>query len=206
MKRFLLFSFTSLSAYVLLAGCSSSGGGGAGAPPCDDAGLCSNPALVCQGGFCVQPPGSGGSGQGGAQGGTGNVGTGGGPSGGTGNVGTGGVPSGGSGGVPSGGSGGVPSGGTGGGGTGGGGNCGDLGFTNPACGSCMNSYCCNELLACDSTSQCYGLLACIQQYCATDPDVGACAEQYCSAYADGVTDYNAVNTCLETNCLTDCGG
>lgn len=177
MKRFLLFSFTSVAAYVLLSGCSSSGGGGAAAS-CGDAGPCPN-GYECQGDTCVLSA-TGGTGQGGSG------------QGGSGNVGTGGVPSGGTGGV--------------GGGTGGSSNCGDLALTDPACQSCMDSYCCTEMAACDSTSQCYGLLGCIQQNCATATDVGACAEQYCSAYADGVTAYNAVNMCLENNCLSACGG
>jgi hypothetical protein len=202
MKRFLLFSFTSLSAYVLLSGCSSSGGGG-GAASCGDAGPC--PAgYVCQGTTCV-PDGSGGSG--GGQGGTGNVGQGGGPSGGgTGNVGQGGLPSGGSGGLPSGGSGGLPSGGTGGGGTGGSANCGDLTLTQPACQTCMTDNCCSELLACTSGTMCNSLLGCIQTYCATDPDLQTCAETNCSQYEGGLADYNAVDACLVSYCTSACGG
>lgn len=80
MKRFLLFSFASLSSWVLFVGCSSSSGGGGGVP-CDDAGMCSG-NLVCDKGVCVQPPATGGTGTGGT--GTGGTGTGGTSTGGTG--------------------------------------------------------------------------------------------------------------------------
>jgi hypothetical protein len=206
MKRFLLFSFASLSSWVLFVGCSSSSGG-SNAVACDDAGLCTG-GLVCQNGVCVQPPGSGGSGQGGSgQGGSGNTGTGGLPSGGSGGIpsgGSGGLPSGGSGGLPSGGTGGLPSGGTGGGGPG---NCGDFPFAQPACGTCAETYCCSEMLGCSTGTSCLNLLACLQQYdCFNQPDPDACANANCSAYADGQTALQTFDSCVAGNCASACGG
>jgi hypothetical protein len=197
MKRILLFSLTCLPGWLLFVGCSSSSSGGGGIP-CDDAGACPN-GYQCQAGQCIQVSGTGGAAQGGSgggqQGGSGGIPSGGGgPSGGSGGIS-------GSGGVPPVGGGGGPSGG----GTGGSGTCGGLTFVEPACQSCMEGNCCSEVLACDVGSDCYLLLGCLQQNCATAPDVQVCAEQYCSAYANGVTNYNAVNQCAMDYCPSECG-
>jgi hypothetical protein len=60
--------------------------------------------------------------------------------------------------------------------------------------------------ACSSGTQCYNLLGCLQQYgCFDAPDPDACANEYCTAYADGQSALLAFDSCLATNCSSECG-
>ena len=198
----------------------SSGAGGGGAAPCDDAGLCQAP-LVCQAGYCVMPEASAGGGPSGGMGGMPSGGMGGMSSGGTGGMpsgGMGGMPSGGGGGPSGGGSGGIPPGGGGGpsGGTGGdsanctsstqGATCNDVWDTTTACGTCIVSKCCSQTNACFATKECSGFFECIIDNCATATDIQTCASQYCSdcATTQSINLFNAVNTCVDQMCGTEC--
>lgn len=61
LTRFLFIALASVSAWVLIAACSSSSGGGSGAVVCGDAGVCPT-NYVCQANTCIPAAGSGGGG------------------------------------------------------------------------------------------------------------------------------------------------
>ena len=178
-----------LSAAVLFSGgCSSSdsggggGGSGVGPPGCSKAPDCGScqacfDACLCQSGdaqACLTQCGGGGGGAGGVAGAGGATGGGGAPSGG----------------------GGAPGG-------GGGGNCATF-TNNPNCDPCLAASCCSQVDACNANASCTGLLACLSQNCASNPDINACAQQYCGQYSGGVTDYNAVGMCAQSSCAGKC--
>ena len=115
---------------------------------------------------------------------------------------TGGTPSGGSGGTSAGGTAGSSTGGT----TGDGGDpCqGDL-TGNPTCDQCLGSKCCPEIKACAANDQCVQLVQCIRQHCGADAgDLLQCALANCSNFIGGATQAQAIQTCQQNNCPTEC--
>ncbi len=110
--------------------------------------------------------------------------------------GTGGSGSGGSG------SGGSPAGGSGG---GGGASCTKLTTGNPGCDACAHASCCSQIDGCFANSDCTGFLSCLSQNCANaGSNLNACAQQYCSQFANGINAYNAVAQCIGQSCAGSC--
>ncbi|MCC6900180.1 MAG: hypothetical protein IT377_14470 [Polyangiaceae bacterium] len=147
--------------------------------------------------------GTGGSGAGGSS--SGGSSSGGSSSGGSAGQATGGSAGSGTGGSGTGGSG-TGGAGTGGAGTGGGtGACASIntGFT-PVCDTCMKGACCTEMLACQADTKCTQLVTCLQQKCATAPNLTACALQQCGSFIGGASLATPIQTCQEKNCTTQC--
>ena len=71
----------------------------------------------------------------------------------------------------------------------------------PACDQCAKSKCCDEVLACNNSSDCKALQACIAP-CAQDDFVciGTCSE----AHSKGAALLQEVGSCAQTNCKTEC--
>jgi hypothetical protein len=233
MKR-LVSSGLALLGSVVIVACSSGVGGGGGATPCDDAGLCPT-GLLCQAGYCVAPEAGVGGGNTGGMGGGNTGGMGGGNTGGFGG-GVGGGNTGGFGGGVGGGNTGGFGGGVGGGNTGGfgggvgGGNtggfgggsggasscqsttkgatCTDVWDTTTTCGQCVAAKCCSETNTCFATTECSGLFECVLNYCLNATDLSTCVAQNCAGCGTtaAVTQFNAVNTCADTKCTTECAG
>jgi hypothetical protein len=87
----------------------------------------------------------------------------------------------------------------GGGGADGGSDCGGLGSTIPACDSCFRDHCCSRGTTCGNNPDCLSLLDCTRP-CTTNSCLQDCATQF----PGGVSAYNALNTCMNDNCSTDC--
>ncbi len=138
-----------------------------------------------------------------AGGGSAGVGTGGG----AGAGGAGGSGAGGAGGSGAGGAGGSGTGGagTGGAGTGGTGSCSGVATgLPPACDACVKGACCKEVLACQASTPCTQLVACLQQKCVNVPDLTTCAIQQCSSFLAGATLATAIQSCQQKSCPTQC--
>ncbi len=93
-----------------------------------------------------------------------------------------------------------PSSGSGGNGTGGSAACGIFWDTTAGredCETCMETSCCSQLEACAPGSDCDALLSCITA--CKDGD-SACEQTCVSGHAQGVSDYQAINTCYQGNC------
>jgi hypothetical protein len=70
-----------------------------------------------------------------------------------------------------------------------------------ACDDCAKSKCCDEVLACNNSSDCKALQECIKP-CAQDDFVciGTCSE----AHSKGASLLQEVGSCAQTNCKTEC--
>ena len=129
--------------------------------------------------------GSSGGGTGGGTGGSGATGGGGTGGGGTGGAGTGGAPAGGAG--------------------GGGPSCTQLSTGKPGCDACAHASCCSQIDACFANPDCLGFLSCLSKNCASaGANLNACAQQFCSQYANGINAYNAVSQCIGQSCAGSC--
>lgn len=96
--------------------------------------------------------------------------------------------------------------GTGGAGTGGAtGACASIptGFT-PVCDTCMKGACCKEMLACQADTKCTQLVTCLQQKCASAPNLTTCALQQCGSFIGGASLATPIQTCQEKSCKTQC--
>jgi hypothetical protein len=127
--------------------------------------------------------------------------------GGAGAGGAGGSGAGGAGGSGAGGAGGSGTGGagTGGAGTGGTGSCSGVATgLPPACDTCVKGACCKEVLACQASTPCTQLVACLQQKCVNVPDLTTCAIQQCSSFLAGATLATAIQSCQQKSCPTQC--
>ncbi len=152
--------------------------------------------------------GTGGSGAGGSS--SGGSSSGGSSSGGSAGQATGGSAGAGTGGSGAGGSG-TGGAGTGGAGTGGAGSGGatgacasiPTGFT-PVCDTCMKGACCKEMLACQADTKCTQLVTCLQQKCASAPNLTTCALQQCGSFIGGASLATPIQTCQEKSCKTQC--
>ena len=79
---------------------------------------------------------------------------------------------------------------------------------DPACDSCVDSFCCSQVAACFSDINCKGLLVCIVQNCASPAssnDFNTCINQDCKQYASALNEYNEVGACEQNHCNTQCG-
>lgn len=77
--------------------------------------------------------------------------------------------------------------------------CGGFPFNAQACGTCGASKCCDSAAACWGDTECHALYTCIS----------ACSDASCkddcgTDHARGLTKYNALGTCAETKCSTEC--
>jgi hypothetical protein len=111
--------------------------------------------------------------------------------------GTGGTAAGGTGGTAAGGTGGTAAGGTG--GTAGGGGCGFEMTSSKACDTCDLNKCGTQCAACTNSADCTAYVKCIQA-CTTD----ACYTTCQSSHAEGSGIMTTWDTCLTTNCATEC--
>ena len=95
--------------------------------------------------------------------------------------------------------------GTGGAGTGGTGSCSGVATgLPPACDTCVKGACCKEVLACQASTPCTQLVACLQQKCVNVPDLTTCAIQQCSSFLAGATLATAIQSCQQKSCPTQC--
>jgi hypothetical protein len=79
--------------------------------------------------------------------------------------------------------------------------CGGLGTGVAACDTCLDSKCCSQASACSNSMPCMGYLNCLSTMNCTTT---ACANTCSTANPGGATIYNALDTCLSTNCATQC--
>jgi len=82
------------------------------------------------------------------------------------------------------------------------GNCGGFTTGNQMCDDCITASCCAENLACDTGTDCDKITTCVGA-CAGDM---ACIMGCGTMFPNGVNDYNARATCIQTNCNTECSG
>ena len=97
--------------------------------------------------------------------------------------------------------GGAPAGGAGGGGP----SCTQLSTGKPGCDACAHASCCSQIDACFANPDCLGFLSCLSKNCASaGANLNACAQQFCSQYANGINAYNAVSQCIGQSCAGSC--
>ncbi len=77
------------------------------------------------------------------------------------------------------------------------------GFTinGAACNSCFTQKCCSQGYACADDPVCNALVVCMST-CTTQACINSCR----SGYQAGTALYDALDTCLGTDCAADCGG
>jgi hypothetical protein len=87
-----------------------------------------------------------------------------------------------------------------------GGTCTGMFSGNPTCDMCLNTSCCAELTACKADQECLALVSCVNACVGDGGTLASCAGP-CSADASSTAlqEGVAVQTCLGTNCSTQCG-
>lgn len=73
---------------------------------------------------------------------------------------------------------------------------------DPVCQVCLETGCCAQLVACSDDPQCVGLLGCEVSCPMADQ---ACIDECMAANSAGQPPYDALYTCIEAVCGTDCG-
>jgi hypothetical protein len=88
-------------------------------------------------------------------------------------------------------------------GAGGGTGCASTGqdFQIPACNDCLAMSCCAEQTTCDTGTECDATFVCLAKCGSGDM---ACTTACADASQQGATDYNALITCLQNICQTEC--
>lgn len=90
-------------------------------------------------------------------------------------------------------------------GGGGGPSCTQLSTGKPGCDACAHASCCSQIDACFANPDCLGFLNCLSKNCASaGANLNACAQQFCSQYANGINAYNAVSQCIGQSCAGSC--
>lgn len=77
-----------------------------------------------------------------------------------------------------------------------------LGTNDDTCNTCFHGACGTDCAGCDKNSACMSLMMCFSYLGCKDD---ACMQNCATLFQDGVAPYNAVGTCMETNCKTECG-
>jgi hypothetical protein len=85
-------------------------------------------------------------------------------------------------------------------GSSGAGGCGTITWKSQTCSSCMDSKCCAQARACTDDAACASLLSCLLD-CGTST---TCPNDCATANPGGVQAYNALGTCFQNSCATQC--
>lgn len=81
-----------------------------------------------------------------------------------------------------------------------------LGTGLPACDTCLGSSCCAEDQTCGSDQDCMGFVSCVDNCVPSD---GGPPDQQCYAdcqttYPNGESELNALDSCMQNSCTTEC--
>lgn len=79
--------------------------------------------------------------------------------------------------------------------------------TAAACNTCVTGKCGTQCNGCDKSPDCMGMMMCFQYmggYDMAQTEAQACLDSCAQLFASGVTPFNELSTCSDTNCTTDC--
>lgn len=77
-------------------------------------------------------------------------------------------------------------------------------YGTPMCDTCMENSCCKEDNACGNSQACGDFITCVSDCFSDGGNPNQCMTDCGNQYPQGATLFNAVDSCLQTNCGNDC--